>query len=115
MARVSVEDCIDKLPNTFELVFLAAHRARSLASGPQIVVDRANDKNAVIALREIAAKAVTPGDVGEGRIHSMQHNAGGDEPDSTVALTLPHEHRTVVVRDDRSSDAVIDALAGWRN
>src|SRR5262249_39322041 len=78
MARVSVEDCIDKLPNKFELVFLAAHRARSLASGPQIVVDRANDKDAVIALREIAAKAVTPGDVGEGRIHSMQHNAGGE-------------------------------------
>jgi DNA-directed RNA polymerase subunit omega len=110
MARVTVEDCIDKVPNRFELVLLAAHRARSLASGSDITVDRENDKNAVIALREIAAKTVTPGDVSEGLIHSMQHNAEVDEPESTVALTPPHEHPTVIVRDDRSTDRVIDAL-----
>lgn len=78
-------------------------------------MDCENDKNAVIALREIAAKTVTPGDVSEGLIHSMQHNAEVDEPESTVALTLPHEHRSVVVRDDRSTDKVVDALTGRRN
>jgi DNA-directed RNA polymerase subunit omega len=113
MVRVSVQDCIDKLPNKFALVLLAAHRARPLASGPHIAVGRANDKNAVIALREIAAKIVSPGDVSEGPIYSMQHNAEGDEPESTVALT--HEHPTAVGRDDRSTDPVIDALTGWRN
>ena len=76
-------------------------------------MDCENDKNAVIALREIAAKTVTPGDVSEGLIHSMQYNA--DEPESMVALTLPHEHRSVVVRDDRSTDKVVDALTGRRN
>jgi DNA-directed RNA polymerase subunit omega len=56
MARITVEDCIDKVPNRFELVLLAAHRARSLASGTHITVDRDNDKNAIVALREIATK-----------------------------------------------------------
>ena len=92
MARVTVEDCIDKLPNTFELVLLAARRAWSLASGPHLA--------AVITRREMAAKTVTPGDVSEEIIHSM-HNAEGDEPGSTVGLTLPQEHGTVVVRADR--------------
>ena len=109
MARVTVEDDIDKLPNRFELVVLAAHRARSLANGSHIAMDRENDKNAVMALREIAAKTVAPGDVSEGPIHSMQHNAKSDEPELTAALTLPHTHHTVVVCD-RSTDTVIDAL-----
>src|SRR5690242_8906229 len=100
MARVTVEDCIDKVPNRFELVLLAAHRARTLASGAHITVDRENDKNAVIALREIAAKTVASGDVSEGLIHSMQHNAEVDEPDPMAVPTLPLEHRTVVVGDD---------------
>ena len=51
MARVTVEDCVDKVPNRFELVMLAAHRARSLASGAPISIDRDNDKNPVVALR----------------------------------------------------------------
>ena len=53
MARVTVEDCIDKVPNRFELVLLSAHRARALATGSHMTVDRENDKNAVIALREM--------------------------------------------------------------
>jgi DNA-directed RNA polymerase subunit omega len=110
MARVTVEDCIDKVPNRFELVLLATHRARALASGSHTTVDRENDKNAVIALREIAAKTIAPGDVSEGLIHSMQHNAEVDEPESTPVPTLRYEHRTVVVRDDRLTDTAIDAL-----
>ena len=59
MARVTVEDCVDKVPNRFELVMLAAHRARSLASGSPLTVERDNDKNPVVALREIAEETLT--------------------------------------------------------
>ena len=78
MARVTVEDCVDKVPNRFELVLLAAHRARALANGAHMTVDAEDDKNAVIALREIAEKTIDPGDMREGYIHSMQHNAEVD-------------------------------------
>jgi len=60
MARVTVEDCIDKVENRFDLVLLASHRARMISSGTQITVDRDNDKNPVVALREIADEAVSP-------------------------------------------------------
>ena len=63
MARVTVEDCIDKVPNRFELVLLATHRARALANGSHITIDPENDKNAVIALREIAERTIQPSDV----------------------------------------------------
>ena len=59
MARVTVEDCVDKVPNRFELVMLAAHRAREVAAGAPITVDRDNDKNPVVSLREIAEGLVT--------------------------------------------------------
>ena len=58
MARVTVEDCVDKVPNRFELVMLAAHRAREIAAGSPLTVDRDNDKNPVVALREIADKGL---------------------------------------------------------
>ncbi len=111
MARVTVEDCVDKVPNRFELVLLAAHRARALADGSQITIDAENDKNAVIALREIAEKTIGPSDVREGLIHSMQHNAEVDEPESTAVPTLPHVRRPVLVRDDPSIDAVVDMMS----
>ena len=60
MARVTVEDCIDKVENRFDLVLLASHRARMISSGTQITVERDNDKNPVVALREIAEKAISP-------------------------------------------------------
>ena len=61
MARVTVEDCIDKVENRFDLVLLASHRARMISSGSQITIDRDNDKNPVVALREIAEKTISPG------------------------------------------------------
>ena len=59
MARVTVEDCVDKVPNRFELVLLAAHRARAVSAGAEITIDRDNDKNPVVALREIAEGLIT--------------------------------------------------------
>ena len=61
MARVTVEDCIDKLPNRFELVLLSAHRARMISQGAPLTVERDNDKNPVVALREIADETIEQG------------------------------------------------------
>jgi DNA-directed RNA polymerase subunit omega len=81
MARVTVEDCIDKVENRFELVLLAAHRARMVSSGAQITIDRDNDKNPVVALREIAEKTINPDDLKEDLIHSLQKYVEVDEPE----------------------------------
>jgi len=81
MARVTVEDCIDKVENRFELVLLAGHRARMVSSGAQITVDRDNDKNPVVALREIAEQTISPGDLKEDLIHSLQKYVEVDEPE----------------------------------
>src|SRR5262249_2101072 len=70
MARVTVEDCIDKVDNRFDLVLLASHRARTISSGSQITVERDNDKNPVVALREIAEKTISPDDLKEELVHS---------------------------------------------
>jgi DNA-directed RNA polymerase subunit omega len=81
MARVTVEDCIDKVENRFELVLLAAHRARMVSAGAQITIDRDNDKNPVVALREIAETTISPGDLKEDLIHSLQKYVEVDEPE----------------------------------
>ena len=81
MARVTVEDCIDKVENRFELVLLAAHRARMVSSGAHITIDRDNDKNPVVALREIAERTISPGDLKEDLIHSLQKYVEVDEPE----------------------------------
>ncbi len=87
MVRVTVEDCVDKVPNRFELVMLAAHRAREIAAGSPVTVSRDNDKNPVVALREIAEQTVSPGDLKEELIHSLQKYVEVDEPEAeTVAL-----------------------------
>jgi DNA-directed RNA polymerase subunit omega len=86
MARVTVEDCIDKVENRFDLVLLASHRARMISSGSQITVDRDNDKNPVVALREIADTTVSPGDLKEDLIHSLQKYVEVDEPEPEVPL-----------------------------
>jgi DNA-directed RNA polymerase subunit omega len=87
MARVTVEDCIDKVENRFELVLIASHRARMISSGAQITVDRDNDKNPVVALREVADAAISPGDLKEDLIHALQKYVEVDEPEpETVPL-----------------------------
>lgn len=81
MARVTVEDCIDKVDNRFELVLLASHRARMISSGSQLLVDRDRDKNPVVALREIAEEKFAPEDLKEELIHSLQKYVEVDEPE----------------------------------
>lgn len=84
MARVTVEDCIDKVDNRFDLVLLAAHRARQISQGSMITVDRDNDKNPVVALREIADETLSPGDLEEDLIHSLQKHVEVDEPEDEI-------------------------------
>jgi len=88
MARVTVEDCIDKVENRFELVLIAAHRARLISSGASITVDRDNDKNAVVALREIAEETLSPEDLKEDFIHSLQKHVEVDEPEAEAVPAL---------------------------
>ncbi len=110
MARVTVEDCVDKVSNRFELVLLAAHRARSIANGSNITVEPEDDKNPVIALREIAEKTVAPDDMRESLIHSIQKNVEVDEPEAGAAPVLPQDRRPTLGRDDQSTDNVVDVI-----
>lgn len=111
MARVTVEDCVDKVPNRFELVLLAAHRARAISGGSAITVEPDNDKNPVIALREIADQTIPPEDMREALIHSIQKNVEVDEPEAAAAPVLTHERRAPMLgRDDLASDAVVDVM-----
>jgi DNA-directed RNA polymerase subunit omega len=89
MARVTVEDCVDKVDNRFELVLLASHRARLLSSGSQPLVQRDRDKNPVVALREIADERLAPGDLKEDFIHSLQKFVEVDEPEPEAVPRLP--------------------------
>lgn len=88
MARVTVEDCVDKVENRFELVLLASHRARMLSSGQQPLVARDRDKNPVVALREIADERLSPGDLKEDFIHSLQKFVEVDEPEPEAVPRL---------------------------
>lgn len=81
MARVTVEDCVDKVDNRFELVLLASHRARMISTGAPITIDRDRDKNPVVALREIADETLSPEDLREDLIHSLQTQVEVDEPE----------------------------------
>jgi DNA-directed RNA polymerase subunit omega len=88
MARVTVEDCVDKVENRFELVLIAAHRARMIAAGSQITVDRDNDKNPVVSLREIADSTLAPEDLMEDFIQSLQKHVEVDEPEAEAVPAL---------------------------
>ena len=110
MARVTVEDCVDKIPNRFELLLIAAYRARMLGNGAQMTVDSENDKNPVIALREIAAKTISANDLRESLIHSIQEQVEIDEPEGVAAPMAPRQDRPILGRDSQSSDTTIDTM-----
>ena len=88
MARVTVEDCVQKIPNRFELVLLGAQRARNISRGEQLTIDRDNDKNPVVALREIAESTQAPEDLKEDFIHSLQRHVEVDEPEAEMVPAL---------------------------
>lgn len=81
MARITVEDCVVRIPNRFELVMLAAQRARNVAAGMPLTIDRDDDKNPVVALREIAEKTVDLEELQENMIKSLQKHVEMDEPE----------------------------------
>jgi DNA-directed RNA polymerase subunit omega len=114
MARVTVEDCIDKVENRFELVILASHRARLLSSGSQLTVDRDNDKNPVVALREIAETSISPGDLKEDLIHSLQKYVEVDEPEPDASLlgASVDADDTEVTMEHMSEEELLKGLEG---
>ena len=104
MARVTVEDCIDKLPNRFELVLLSAHRARMISQGAPPVVERDNDKNPVVALREIADEQVNTDDLREEYIHAMQKHVEVDEPEQSEVPLIQQSGDMSVINDQPEVD-----------
>lgn len=110
MARVTVEDCVDKVPNRFELVMLASHRAREIAAGSPATVLRDNDKNPVVALREIADEAQPAEALRERMIESNQTQIEVDEAvedDMAARLTSEIDRPQV---DDMSEERLLRAL-----
>ncbi|KAA9007070.1 DNA-directed RNA polymerase subunit omega [Histidinibacterium aquaticum] len=112
MARVTVEDCVDKVPNRFELVMLAAHRAREISSGAPLTVDRDNDKNPVVALREIAEETQQADGLRERMIEAQQTQIEVDEPeDDAMALLMGQSEPTdAPEEDDMSEEKLLRAL-----
>ena len=110
MARVTVEDCVDKVPNRFELVMLAAHRAREISAGSPITVDRDNDKNPVVSLREIADETQQADDLREGLIEANQHQIEVDEPEEDSMSFLMGAEVDKPSEDDMSEENLLRAL-----
>ena len=111
MARVTVEDCVDKVPNRFDLVMLAAHRAREVSAGSQITVPRDNDKNPVVALREIAEETQQSDDLRERMIESSQTQIEVDEPEEdSMALLMGAEAPDRPDQDDMDEERLLRAL-----
>ncbi|WP_026606217.1 DNA-directed RNA polymerase subunit omega [Methylocapsa acidiphila] len=108
MARVTVEDCVDKVENRFELVLIAAHRARMIAAGSPITVDRDNDKNPVVSLREIADSTLMPEDLKEDFIQSLQKHVEVDEPEAEAVPALASVSEEA--RSDSLGDVQFDRM-----
>ena len=99
MARVTVEDCIQKIPNRFELVLLAAQRARNLSRGAAITIDRDNDKNPVVALREIADSTVVFGELEQDLVKSLSRVPDPEPADEEVQDLIPTDQNIFGLQD----------------
>ena len=110
MARVTVEDCVDKVPNRFELVLLAAHRARELASGSPLTIARDDDKNPVVALREIAEETQGADALRERMIAANQTQIEVDEPEEDAMALLMGAEMDRPVKDDMDEERMLRAL-----
>lgn len=110
MARVTVEDCVDKVPNRFELVMLAAHRAREITAGSPVTVERDNDKNPVVALREIADETQGADALRERMIESYQTQIEVDEPEEDQMAQLMSSEGDRPMQDDMSEERMLRML-----
>ncbi len=110
MARVTVEDCIEKVENRFDLVLMAAHRARMISSGAPITLSRDNDKNPVVALREIGDGTIGPDDLREELIHSLQKYVEVDEPEQHAAPMIATGDDDAVAFDTISEDELLRGI-----
>ncbi len=108
MARVTVEDCVDKIPNRFDLVLFAAQRARQISGGADLTIERDRDKNPVVALREIAEETLTAEHLRENAIESFQRQIEVDEPEEDVMTLLVGNDAPV--EDDMSEERLLRAL-----
>lgn len=110
MARVTVEDCVDKVPNRFELVMLAAHRAREITAGSPLTVERDNDKNPVVALREIAEETIAVHELREAAIRAHQRQIEVDEPEEDQMAALMVADAPLPREDDLNDEKLLRAL-----
>ena len=110
MARVTVEDCVDKVPNRFDLVMLAAHRAREISAGSAVTVDRDNDKNPVVSLREIADETQSADDLRERLIESNQIQIEVDEPEEDAMAILMGAEQDKPEEDSMSEEMLLRQL-----
>ena len=110
MARVTVEDCVDKVPNRFELVMLAAHRSRELSSGSELTVDRDKDKNPVVSLREIADETQSADELRERAIESNQTQIEVDEPEEDSMALLMGGEPDKPADDELNDEKLLRAL-----
>lgn len=111
MARVTIEDCVDKVTNRFELVLLSGQRSRAISSGSPMTVDRDNDKNPVVALREIAEEQLNPDELREDLIESLQRHTRPEEiADADVALLTDSDGGEAV--DEMTEEDLLRALRG---
>ncbi len=106
MARVTVEDCVERIPNRFELVLVAARRARAIAAGSMLTVDRDNDKNPVVSLREIGDGTIDLEELKVGLVHALQRRVEVDEPeeDNMAALMSSSNEWAGVVQDSAAEE-----------
>ena len=108
MARVTVEECVDKITSRFDLVLLAAHRSREMAEGAEILVDRDNDKNPIVALREIAEEKLVPEELEESKVFSLQTQVDVDEADEDyIPLVQDNSKPQISASDDVAEDVEV--------
>ncbi|BBK32589.1 DNA-directed RNA polymerase subunit omega [Stella humosa] len=109
MARVTVEDCVMRIPNRFDLVMMAGQRAREVAAGAPLSIDRDNDKNPVVALREIADATVSLPGLQESLIRGLQRHVENDEPEEDKEMSVSEQVWTEAIASRSAESEVADA------
>ena len=116
MARVTVEDCVEKIPNRFDLVLLASHRSRNISAGSQLTVDRDNDKTPVVSLRELAAETLDLEDLRESLVTGLQRVIIDDDmPDEQEEVIIPNLEHAPEGPSEMSQDELMRALQSDRD